>query len=75
MYQQIIRDVLCGCEGVINIADDLVIHGKGIEQHDEEAFCCAQLVKGGGFDIEWGQINVSPSDIFWPSSDTEWGRN
>ena len=38
MYQQIIRDVLRGCEGVINIADDLVIHGKGIEQHDERLF-------------------------------------
>ena len=37
--------------------------------------CSILLVKGGGFDIEWGQINVSPSDIFWPSSDTELGRN
>ena len=26
-YQQIIRDVLRGCEGVTNIADDLIIHG------------------------------------------------
>ena len=26
-YQQLIRDVLRGCEGVVNIADDLVIHG------------------------------------------------
>ena len=76
MYQQIIRDVLRGCEGVINIVDDLVIHGKGIEQHDERLFVVLnKLVKGGGFDIEWGQINVSPRDIFWPSSDTEWGRN
>ena len=38
MYQQIIRDVLRGCDGVINIVDDLVIHGKGIEQHDERLF-------------------------------------
>jgi len=28
-YQQIIRDVLRGCEGVANIADDLIIHGRG----------------------------------------------
>ena len=38
MYQQIIREVLRGREGVINIVDDLVIHGKGIEQHDERLF-------------------------------------
>ena len=30
-----------------------------------EVFCCAQLVKGGGFDIKWGQINVSPSYQGW----------
>ena len=40
-YQQIIRDVLRGCEGVINIADDLVIHGNGVEQHDERLFLCS----------------------------------
>ena len=35
-YQQIVRDVLRGCSGVPNIADDLhlIIHGKGIEEHD-----------------------------------------
>ena len=38
MYHQIIRDVLHGCEGVINITDDLVIYGEGIEQHDERLF-------------------------------------
>ena len=54
-YQQIIRDVLHGCEGNINIADDLVIHGNGVEQHDER-LSVAQSVKGDGFDIEWGQM-------------------
>ena len=33
-YQQVIRDVLRGCEGVANIADDLVVYGKGAEEHD-----------------------------------------
>ena len=32
--QQVIRDVLRGCEGVANIADDLVVYGKGVEEHD-----------------------------------------
>ena len=37
-YQQVIRDVLRGCEGVANIADDLVVHGKGVEEHDRRLF-------------------------------------
>ena len=31
-YQQIISDVLSGCEGVANIADDLVVFGKGMQR-------------------------------------------
>ena len=34
-YQQIIRQVVSDIEGVLNIADDLVVHGKGIEEHDQ----------------------------------------
>ena len=37
-YQQIIRDVLKGCAGVANIADDLIVHGKDIEEHDVRLF-------------------------------------
>ena len=37
-YQQIVRDVLRGCPGVANIADDLIIYGKGVEEHDRCLF-------------------------------------
>ena len=37
-YQQVIRDVLRGCEGVTDIADDLVVHGNGVEEHDRRLF-------------------------------------
>ena len=37
-YQQVIRDVLRGCQGVANIADDLFVHGKGVEEHDSRLF-------------------------------------
>ena len=33
-YQQIIRQALSGINGVHNIADDLVVHGKNQEEHD-----------------------------------------
>ena len=44
-YQQIIRDVLRTCEGVINIADDLVIHGNGAAQHNERLFVVLNRLK------------------------------
>ncbi|KAK2557457.1 Uncharacterized protein P5673_020188 [Acropora cervicornis] len=34
-YQKIIRQVVSDIEGVLNIADDLVVHGKSIEEHDQ----------------------------------------
>jgi len=33
-YQQIVRDVLRGCPGVVNISDNLIIHGKSVEEHN-----------------------------------------
>ena len=33
-YQKIVAGVLHGCEGVANLADDLIVHGCGIKEHD-----------------------------------------
>ena len=33
-YQQIVRDVLEGCEGVVNTTADSIIHGNSVEEHD-----------------------------------------
>ncbi|XP_022779919.1 uncharacterized protein K02A2.6-like [Stylophora pistillata] len=33
-YQKIISDVLQGCNGVANIANDLIVHGINLEDHD-----------------------------------------
>lgn len=38
--QHIIQQLLQGCEGARNIADDIVIHGPTVEVHDE------RLLKG-----------------------------
>ena len=34
-YQQIIRQVVSDIDGVQNIAGDLIVHGKSIEEHDQ----------------------------------------
>ena len=50
-YQQIIRDVLRGCEGVANIADDLIIHGRGEEQHDKRLLAVLDRLKETGLTL------------------------
>ena len=35
LYQHIIQQVLQGCEGAHNIADDIIVHGRGVEEHDK----------------------------------------
>ena len=37
-YQCIIRDVLRSCEGVVNIADDIIVHRADMEEHDRRLF-------------------------------------
>ena len=55
--KKIIRDVLSGCEGVNNIVDDLVIHGKGIfEQHDERLFVVLNWLKEVGLTLNGDKL-------------------
>ena len=35
VYQHVIQQVLSDCEGVGNISDDIIVHGKTTEEHDE----------------------------------------
>ena len=35
IYQHAIQQALQGCEGMCNISDDIILHGKDDQQHDE----------------------------------------
>ena len=54
-YQNIIKDVLQGCPGVANIADDLIIHGKGLEEHDRHLFGVLKRLKECGLTLNAGK--------------------
>ena len=51
-----IQDVLLGFEGVINIADDLVILGKGIKQRDERLFVMLNRLKEVGLTLNGDKL-------------------
>lgn len=42
-YQQIIRDMLSSRAGVANIADDLIVHGGGVEQHNKRLYAVLDI--------------------------------
>ena len=35
IYQNTIQQLLSACEGAVNIADDILVHGATVEEHDE----------------------------------------
>ena len=50
-YQKIVKDTLVGCKGVVNIADDLIIHGCGIQEHDENLLAVLRRLKECGLTL------------------------
>ena len=46
-YQRIINDILKSCKGVVNIADDIVVHGATIEEHDRCLFPVLERLQVG----------------------------
>ena len=47
-YQKIISDVIRGCNGVANIADDLIVHGADLEEHDRNLHAVLQRLRESG---------------------------
>ena len=35
VYQHVIQQALQGCQGIANISDDIIVHGKNNEEHDK----------------------------------------
>ena len=50
-YNYLIRDVLRGCEGVANIADDLIIHGPDVKEHDRGLLSVLDRLREGGLTL------------------------
>ena len=61
-YQKIVADILHDCEGVANLADDLIVHGCGIKEQDRNLH--AVLIERERTNLEWGQTPVSSSQAY-----------
>ena len=56
-YQQIVRDMLEGCEGVVNTTADLIIHGKSVQEHDRRLFAVLDSLKWVGLMLIVASVN------------------
>ena len=50
-YQKIVKDVLRECKGAANIEDDVVVHGRGVKEHDENLFAVLNRLKECGLTL------------------------
>ena len=50
-YQKIIRVGLKYCEGVVNIADDIVVHGRNDAEHDQRLLAVLQCLQEAGLTL------------------------
>ena len=50
-YQKIVADVLHGCEVVANLADDLIVHGCCIKEHDRNLHAVLTRLKEKGLTL------------------------
>lgn len=50
-YQKVISDVIRGCHGVANIADDLIVHGVNLEEHDRNLHAVLQRLRESGLTL------------------------
>ena len=62
-YQHIIRQVLSDCEGCASIADDLVVHGKETQDHDERLDKVLQRLADRGLTVNPAKCSFRQSSI------------
>ena len=52
-YQLIISQVIADIEGVVNITDDLIVHGKTVAEHDHSLHKLLARLEEKNLTLEW----------------------
>ena len=66
-YQKIVKDSLSGCEVVANIADNLIVHCKGVKEHDERLYAVLNRIRECGLTLNGKkcQFRLRKLTFFW----------
>ena len=52
LYQHTIQQALAGCEGAYNIHDDIIIHGRTVEEHDSQLRKTMECIREKGLTLK-----------------------
>jgi len=58
LYQHVIQQVLTGCAGAHNIADDIIVHGKTSEEHDGRLRLVLECLKRNGLTLNRAKCQI-----------------
>lgn len=62
-YQRIILDVLNKCESVVNIADNIVVHGRTQEENDRRLLAVLQSLHYAGLTLNPSKCELRLSEL------------
>ena len=63
LYQHIIQQVICGCPGAMNIADDIIVFGATAEEHDRNLHLLLQRLQDRGLTVNPRKCSFRRSEI------------
>ena len=63
MYQRIIQQVLQGCEGAINIFDDIIVHGATVSEHNQRLHQLLQRIRERGLTLNKDKCKFNMSQV------------
>ena len=50
-YQQVIHEVIAGCKGAANMADDIIVYGVDKKEHDENLYAVLERIQKSGLTL------------------------
>ena len=58
-FQHIVREVLAGCDGVLNIHDDIIVHDQDEAEHNRCLIAVLERLQGARIDAQSSQVRIS----------------
>ena len=63
IYQNVIHQVIADCEGTENISDDIIVHGRGTEEHDANLEKTMQRIREKGLTLNPEKCQFRMSEL------------
>ena len=65
MYQKVVQQLLQSCEGATNILDDIIVHGRTQQEHDERLMKVLQVLKDNHLTVNKEKCEFNMSQLIF----------